>query len=239
MAGQLIPTQVLLEPFAKNADSGKVTAPFPVASQVGITPGAASFNDGYPAVCFLAPVNGGVLPFGRDFNGITRLLSAWLCVVTAGQLAPWNSDLSTAMGGYAIGARVSKSDGSGQTWTSVVDGNTTNPDSGGAGWSSSVPLFSTVALSGPHDVVLPGASDYLIAVDTSGGAVSFDGFVPQRDGQRVGLYPTSAANILTFNSLTGSTGPHQLQIPAGGVAAVQWQTNIFQYSNGAGKWLLV
>ena len=46
----------------------------------------------------------------------------------------WSSAFSAAMGGYPMGARVLMASGIGGYWRSIVDNNTSNPDTGGAGW---------------------------------------------------------------------------------------------------------
>ena len=126
------PTKVVL-PFA-NA-GGRAT--LPVASQIGITDGAASFTDGFPPLTRTPITSGGVPPNGLEMNGILYLLSAGLWWLQAGGSAKWDSAFSTAIGGYPLGAVVQSSDNSGW-WRSTAENNTTNPDAGGAGW---VPHF--------------------------------------------------------------------------------------------------
>lgn len=126
------PAQLVL-PWG-NGDSSK-TNPIPVPSQQGITPGAASWTDGFPPLCATPVSSGGLPPTKADMNGGLYQMSAvdvWSC---AGGGYPYSSAFSTAIGGYPKGARVLKATGLGY-WLSTVDNNTSDPDTGGAGWVS-------------------------------------------------------------------------------------------------------
>src|ERR1700747_809698 len=181
MAGQPTPPR-LVEPFANSAPTctqaapvpGGKTSPFPVPSQQTVLNGAASLTDGFVPLNMIEP--GGTPPFGQDMNGILFIVSAWAAFFAAGQYPVYDATLQTAMGGYGLGARVQQAANSAAFWTSTVNGNMTHPDTGGAGWISSVPLYSNAALTGVNDVVLPGPSDYDIDVSASGGAISHTRF---------------------------------------------------------------
>lgn len=137
------PLQLIL-PWA-NGDSSK-TSPVPVPSQIGITPGAASWTDGYPPLCATPVTSGGIPPTKADFNGALYEMSAvdvWTC---AGGGFLYNSGFSTAIGGYPNGARVLMASGLGY-WRSIVNNNVTNPDTGGAGWVLDSPIPVPVAFS--------------------------------------------------------------------------------------------
>lgn len=245
MSGQAQPPR-LLEPFAVNAPTctpaapvpGGRTFPFPEPSQVGIVNGAASLNDGFTAANMTDPAAGGIPPFGVDMNGILFYLSSWCAYLAAGQLPFYDATLSAAIGGYTIGSVLSKAANPFETWTSHVDANVTDPDTGGAGWISSDPLYSAAALTGTNDVVLPGASDYYIDVSTTAGAINFTGFVAQRAGQRI--YFTNVGtgvNLLTLQALTGSAAANQIAAPSD-ISTVLNQTVSIQYSKGKGKWII-
>jgi hypothetical protein len=148
-------------------DGGK-TNPIPVASQIGVTAGAASFTDGFPPLT-RTPLNaGGLPPSGEDMNGILYMitqLQAWQC--SGGQI-PWQSAQETAIGGYPLYAVVQNSDGSGY-WLNLTANNTTDPDTGGAGW---VPVGGagqtsiTVAGSNVTLTALQAARPYLFISGT-------------------------------------------------------------------------
>lgn len=124
------PLQIQL-PFG-NGDVTK-TNPVPVPSQIGVTPGAASFTDGFPPLNGTPVSAGGIPPFKSDMNGLLYMLSDVDLWMSAGAGFPWNSGYSAAIGGYPKGSRVLNAAGSGY-WLSVTDNNTTNPDAGGTGW---------------------------------------------------------------------------------------------------------
>ena len=135
-----IPTTLISEGFATG--DGSKTYPVPVASQIGITPGAASFTDGFPPLTRTALGAGGIPPSGEDMNGIlyqiTQLL-AWSC---SGGFYQYNSTQSAAIGGYPVGAILQSSDGA-SLWLNLTANNTGNPDSGSStGW---LPLASLSA----------------------------------------------------------------------------------------------
>lgn len=233
MAGQPLPPRIV-EAFAINAGVGFINV-IPVTSA---DPLAASYDQGFPPTNFLDPVDGGVLPSGADFNGILNATSAWDAYFAAGQIPLYDATLQTAMGGYAIGARIRQSANTSAVWVSTVNGNMTDPDTGGAGWLSSVPLYSTAALAGPNDVVLPGISDYVIDVNTAGGPITYTGFIAQRPWQKVTLCPTGANN-LNLSSLTGSAAANQMRVATGGIGISQNDSYTIQYVPTLNKWIPV
>ena len=181
-----------------NADSTK-TNPIPVSSQIGITPGAASLEDGFPPLCATPLASGGIPPAKADMNGGLYQMSAidvWSC---AGAGFPYDAAFSTAIGGYPKGARVLMASGNG-FWVSTVDNNVTDPDTGGAGWASAdensiTALTDDVTASGPGS-----ASATLKTVNTSPGTYTGPFTVNGK-----GLV-TSASNV----PFTGSSGYQKL-----------------------------
>lgn len=126
------PTKLTLA-FANSGQKNTV----PVPSQIGITPGAASYTDGFPPLTMTPVSQGGVPPSGLDFNGVLNEVSApvlWQC---AGASFPFDSTFAAAVGGYPIGAQVLRADGTGY-WFNTIDNNSTNPDTGATptGWNS-------------------------------------------------------------------------------------------------------
>lgn len=205
MSGQPQPTR-LLKAFAADAISADITLPIPEPSQSAITPGAASLTEGFPPACFQDPADGGVLPSGADFNGVLRQATEPAAYLMAGQRPLYDATLQTFMGGYAIGAVLVQAADHTKTWTSLVDGNMTNPDTGGAGWLSSGYVYTAVALAGVNDVVLPGPHDFIFDVDCTAGAIAYTGFIAQRDGQVIVLRKLDAtANGLSVASQSASS----------------------------------
>ncbi len=148
-----VPAQ-LVEAWAMG-DTTK-TNPIPVPSQQGITPGAASWTDGFPPLCATPLASGGIPPSKADMNGGLYQMSAvdvWMC---AGGGFPYNSAFQTAIGGYPKGARVLMASGGGY-WVSTVDNNMTDPDTGGAGWAT-VDTNAITALTGDVSATGPGSA---------------------------------------------------------------------------------
>ena len=138
MLSTQLPT-LIQEIWAKNAGGGYVRVP-PWASQIGIQAGAASFDTGFPPLCFIPKESGGAFPFGQDFNGIFQLLSAGVQWLQMGGLALYSATLSAALGGYPLGAVLVKANGTG-FWINAAENNTSNPDTGGAGWNDLLSLY--------------------------------------------------------------------------------------------------
>jgi hypothetical protein len=121
-------------PWANGAGSGFIRA-VPQASQIGAQNGAASLTDGFPPNCFIPIAGGGSWPWGQDFNGILNLITKWQQWNQAGAPITYDAAFQAAIGGYPKGAHVGSATIPGVLWQSSTDNNTTNPDTGGAGWS--------------------------------------------------------------------------------------------------------
>lgn len=93
----------------------------------------ASYDSGFPPVTMILKAAGGLPPKGQDMNQILFELSALSRWFSAGAIASYDSTFSTAIGGYPKGAEVVGSDGT-TRYLNTVDANTTNPNTGGAGW---------------------------------------------------------------------------------------------------------
>jgi hypothetical protein len=129
------------KPFASDSASRRA---IPTASQIGITPGAASLTDGFPPLTRTALSSGGVPPSGLDMNGALYLMSAADQWTQAGGQPTYDSAFSAAIGGYPLGAVLKSADGL-TWWRSTVENNTSNPDTGGSGWVSDTVLLSVSA----------------------------------------------------------------------------------------------
>jgi hypothetical protein len=122
------PTKVTV-PFANSGTKNTI----PTASQIGVTPGAASYTDGFPPLTFTPLASGGVPPAGADFNGILNAITQAVRWQMAGGGYTYDSTFSTAVGGYPKSALLANTAGTGY-WFNTVDNNTVNPDTVGTGW---------------------------------------------------------------------------------------------------------
>lgn len=149
-------------PWANSATAPYVHA-VPEASQVSITPGAASLTTGFPPLNFQSYTAGGIPPFGNDLNGILNQITAWQRWTQAGGFPRYNAAFQTAIGGYPSGAILCDAT-SNWLWVSTVDSNVTNPDTGGAGWQQ---MTAKLAGSATHVFDVAPATTATQAVQAS------------------------------------------------------------------------
>lgn len=161
MSGAPTP-QVLLEPIASDADPGFITNPLPDAP-TGTN--AASIQGGYPPIVMTSELAGGKPPLGQDENGFLFLLSSHSFFTQCGQLYRYSAPLATAIAGYSLGAILGMADGTG-AWLNTVDGNTTDPDAGGAGWVPGYAYGNSAAtgLTGGVVTLTPAQAKYQVIV---------------------------------------------------------------------------
>lgn len=179
-------------PFA-NAAGGGFIRTIPVSSQIGITAGAASLHDGFPPVTFSPVAAGGTPPWGQDFNGLLNQATAGVQWSQVGGEPVYNSAFSTAIGGYPNGAVLQSADGTG-FWRSVVDNNTSNPDTGGANW---LPMFFSTSAS----IALTNANVTLSAVQYSKPIIVLTGTLT---GAVALTFPSFAQEWDVINATTGA-----------------------------------
>ena len=139
-----LPTRIAV-PFA---DAGTKNT-IPVASQIGITGGAASFTTGFPPLTMTPVSAGGIPPFGADFNGILNAITNAIRWNVAGSGYPFDSTFATAVTGYPKGALLPASDFSGY-WLNTQEANTTTPENSTAATTGWVPgvHYGATALTG-------------------------------------------------------------------------------------------
>lgn len=122
-----------LEIFGKNASATYLTTPLPQTTGSGIR---ASQDLGFPPATATPIGAGGVPPDIRDINGVLQYETAWSQWVQAGGPIVYDATFSTAIGGYPNGAVLASATTPGVWWRSTTDNNTSNPDTGGAGWTN-------------------------------------------------------------------------------------------------------
>jgi hypothetical protein len=214
-----IPTKIPV-PFGYAAAGGQITTPIPTASQIGIVNGRASLHDGFPPDTFIPISTGGVPPFGADFNGILNEITSITQWQQAGGFFPYDSTFSTAISGYPVGAIIQAANYQG-FWLNTTNGNTTNPDTGGAGWTSLV--FKglqaiTVTTANVTVTQLQSAYPILVISGALTGARSL--ILPAVVGQWIIQNNTTGAFTLTVKTAAGT-----------GVVATQGQST-YLYGNG-------
>lgn len=240
-----VPTPlIIVEPFGLNAVAADITVPIPVPTQLPANPSRASFNDGFPPINFIPVSAGGIPPAGKDFNGLFYMITAYLAAFQGGMLPGYDAGASTAFGGYPLGAILRKI-GSLGFWISTVAANTSDPETGGANWSSIVPT-PTKALqlgvaAGTYNNYLPaGFGPFVGFLDlTPSGAVIITGSDSTNagDGQQLIITNLSGANPLTLNALdAGSLAQNRFRMP-GNFTLGQNNSIRFVYSKDLSLWI--
>lgn len=237
-------TYPVVELFGVNAGAGFITLPIPNPSQIDITSGAASFNDAFPPATFLDPLVDGTPPSGEDINGILYMLSQYALAMQSGQVCQYSAAVSMALGGYAEGAVLGKASGYG-LWTNTVAGNTSDPDTGGAGWLDGVPTgagyLDYVAAAGTINNLAPsgfGPTVAFLDIDISAGNVIVTGLAGGSNGQQVTITPVNhATNTLTLSSLSsGSIAANRFRTSTS-IILTQYVPQTFRYSSTLDLWL--
>lgn len=205
MSGAPTP-QVLLEAIASDAGPTFITAPMP-ETPPGTPSNAASIQGGYPPKVMQSELAGGLPPLGQDMNGFLFLLSSHTLYVECGQLYPYNADLATAIAGYLVGTVLGMTDGTGM-WLNIVNGNTTDPDAGGAGW---VPIAAygktTVPVTGGTVTLTAAQAKYGVIILTGALVSNLTINLPQNIQEWLIINGTSGAFQTTIKTAAGgSTG---------------------------------
>ncbi|EOJ8466119.1 hypothetical protein ACM43U_003466 [Escherichia coli] len=134
----------------------------------------ASYDLGFPPITMILKSAGGLPPKGQDMNQILYELSSLCRWSSAGALNAFDSDFSTAVGGYPLGAVLISDDGA-TIYISTINNNTNDPNTSSAGWS---PL-----------------SDYLKMRE------SFTGVVGQAVNQKMSVAIASASATFTADQV--------------------------------------
>jgi hypothetical protein len=153
------------------SEPDKITTPWastgsknPIPANSNNTTGAAGFDKGFPDITMTPEEAGGIPPAGQDFNGILYQITDILRYMQAGGQATFSSALSTAIGGYPVGALVLSNDGT-NIYKNNVSGNTNNPNTVQTGWSVvDIGLKELLATSSGSDyigMVTGTLTDYL------------------------------------------------------------------------------
>ncbi|QAT69580.1 hypothetical protein EQ249_08165 [Citrobacter freundii] len=132
----------------------------------------ASYNSGFPPITMTLKSAGGLPPKGQDMNQALFELSALNRWNSAGGPVVFDSAFSTAIGGYPKGAIIQGDDATTQ-YLNTLDGNTSNPNTGGSGWMNvskgrliGVVTFTSSGIYTPT----PGTKYCVVEIQGAGGA---------------------------------------------------------------------
>jgi hypothetical protein len=131
--------------WATGAGAGPIVDPIP---DTGAVSGHASQQTGYSLTNMQPTGAGGIPPWGSDENGVLKYLTSWTQWVQASGPVPYDATFQGWIGGYPLGAIVVSGTYAGAFWLSLIDDNTSDPDTGGANWSP-YPVHGAEAFSSP------------------------------------------------------------------------------------------
>lgn len=215
MQASNIPSKVPL-PFANSGTKNAI----PTASQIGVTPGAASLTDGFPPLTMTPLASGGVPPAGADFNGILNLITAIQQWQSAGGNFKYDSAFSTSVGGYPKGAVLVNSTNDGM-WFNLADNNTTNPDATDGSAANWAPIddygATSLALTNANVTLTPAQFSKPIIVLTGALTGNVQLTMPKLVGTWYVVNSTTGA--FTVSMLT--SGGTLIQLAQGGAAWVR------------------
>lgn len=221
----------LVLPFANAGAKNSI----PVASQIGITAGAASLVDGFPPLTRTPLAAGGTPPSGLDMNGVLYELSAILRWANAGAGYVYDGTFATDsnVGGYPKGARVLRSDGLGY-WFNTIDNNTADPESAGAVAAGWLPDFTTGAAA----ITMTGSNVTLTELQYGKPVIVITGLLTANLNL---IFPNIVGEWVVINGTTGSFSITCKTAAGTGVVVNSVQsivgdaTNIYSTSNDTGN----
>ena len=213
-----IPTKIPI-PFANSASSTYKTT-IPQASQIGIANGRASLTDGFPPLTFQGISSGGIPPFGADFNGILYEITSITQWQQAGGMFLYDSSFSTTISGYPRGSVLQSSSLNG-LWISSAENNTTNPDTGGAGWSS-------LAFEGSQSISVTSADVTLTQLQSAYPILIISG---AQTAARNLIFPAIVGDWIVQNNTTGAFTLTAKTASGTGVTLTQGQST-YVYGDG-------
>ena len=214
------------------------------------TPGQASLDVGFPAITMQSISSGGVPPAGQDFNGILYEITSAIRWAMAGGTYSYDSTFASDsnVSGYPKGALLLKTALTG-FWFNTVDGNTTNPDTGGAGWEDLATALGALGGGGTNggyagvqvlvgnNVLTNGtAGNQLMVVSGTGGIQTLPVSSTMTNGSTITFVVlTGSATLATQGSDTitsGSSTPSSLVLGAGSLLQLTKYGATFYISGG-------
>ena len=177
----------------------------------------ASYDLGFPPITMILKSAGGLPPKGQDMNQILYELSSLCRWSSAGALNAFDSDFSTAVGGYPLGAVLISDDGA-TIYISTINNNTNDPNTSSAGWS---PLSDYLKMRESFTGVVGQAVNQKMSVAIASASATFTA-----DQVIVGeslsgkQYRLSSVNKTINLTTTGAGGMDTGEAPASGWVAI-------------------
>ena len=207
---------IIQKPFAESGDKNTI----PVASQVGITDGAASFETGFPPDTMIDIGDGGIAPDGLDMNGILNIITQHLRFWLAGGYPRFDATLCTEIGGYPVGT-ILQDNGGVNLYRNILANNTTDfnttPASIGVSWIwLTGQTRSITAGTGLTGGGVPATADVTLNMGTPGTCSSATSNAATADSHTHALTLPDPGSVAAGNGLTGGGGlPGNLTLTLG------------------------
>ena len=199
-------------PWAADATTGYITAAIPVTTA---SP-AASQQLGFPPATASPIGAGGTPPNIADINGGLNYETSWTQWIQAGGPIGYDATFSTNIGGYPNGAKITAAYGNGWSWLSIVDNNTSDPDTGGSNWVG----YST------QTGIIGDARNLKADLNAAGTSVTFtadEGTFGSTLGS--GTYKLGSLSNTLNIATTGAGGMDTGSAPTSGIIGVYWILN--------------
>ncbi len=165
--------------------------------------GRAGFDLGFPPINLTPKTAGGIPPFGQDFNGIFFDVTKAIQFLQAGGSFPYDGAWAALVGGYPIGALVSRTDNQG-LWRNTVANNLTDPEAGGAGWQPEGSGATSVTMTSSNVTLNPLQAAAGIIVVTGTLTANLQLIFPAYVKQWLVLNNTSGSFSVTCKTAAGT-----------------------------------
>lgn len=165
--------------------------------------GRAGYDQGFPAINMAPKAAGGIPPFGQDFNGIFYDLTLAMQYLQAGGSFPYDGAWASAVGGYPIGALVSRSDSSG-LWRNTSANNTTDPEAGGAGWQPEDAGATSITMTSSNVTLTPLQAARQMIIITGALTANLQLIFPSYVKQWLIVNRTTGSYAITCKTAAGS-----------------------------------
>lgn len=189
---------ILLKPFAESGDKNSI----PVENTDAQNPQLADLTNGFPSITSDDPDDGGLPPERKDFNGLGYLTTTYDYFYQAGGTFTFNPTVSSAIGGYPLGARLWYTDSNGATSVlrSTIGNNTDNFNDGqgtgiGTTWVKDTPTFSDINVI--LETLYPVGSLYIGTQTTCPLSTLIDGSTWEIVGTDMALWGGNGTNANT------------------------------------------
>ena len=193
----------------------------------GVSDNTASLNLGFPPITSLPLGTGGLPPIREDLNGMLYLLSSQTYYQQVGGLVPWDSGVSTAIGGYPLNAVLVWFDTAGEIHIirSSKANNTTVPSASTVGttvdfdWYDTIPTQAQLNLKANKTLDNVNALAVTTALINTGAVTE-----PKLADSSVSTRTIAASAVVSAKLATDAV--ETAKIKAGAVTAVKLGTGI-------------